>query len=117
LLVGGDHRLARAQELANVAAGRLDAAHHLGDYVEAGVIAQRGEVVGQHPLARCESPLLRRVAYERPHDCQPVSGGALDLVAAFGEHPRDGRADGAVAEETYADVNGRHAVSSTLSAI
>ena len=30
LLVGRDDRLARAQQLEHVAAGRLDAAHHLG---------------------------------------------------------------------------------------
>jgi hypothetical protein len=117
LLVGGDDRLAGVQEVADVAAGRLDPAHHLGDDVDARVVAQRGEVVCEHALARREAAFLRRIAHERAHDGQPVPGRALDLIPALGEDPRDGRADRAVAEEPYADVNGRHAVSSTLSAI
>src|SRR5581483_5536893 len=117
LLVRRDDRLTRAQQLANVAAGRVEAAHHLGDDVDPLVVAERREVVRQHAIRYGELPLLRRVAYERAHDPQPVPGRPLDLVAALGEHPRDRRADGAVAEEAYADVNGRHAVSSTLSAI
>ena len=117
LLVRRDDRLARAQKLSNVAAGRVDPAHHLGDDVDARVVTERREIVGEHPLVRREAALLRRIANECAHDRQPVSGRALDLVGALGEHPRDGRADRAVAEEAYADVNGRHAVSSTLSAI
>ena len=117
LLVGGHHGLTGAEQLAHVAAGRLEPAHHLGDDVDARVVAQLREIVRQHPVARREASLPRRFAHERAHDRQPVPGRALDLVTALGQHPRDGRADGAVTEESYADVNGRHAVSSTLSAI
>ncbi len=85
--------------------------------VDADVVAQRGEVVGEHAVVRRESALLGGIPHERAHDRQPVPGRALDLVGALGQHPRDGRADRAVAEKAYADVNGRHAVSSTLSAI
>ena len=117
LLVGGDHGLTGAQQLAHVAAGRIEPAHHLGHDVDAGVVTQRCEIVGKHVVVRHEVTVLRRIAHERPNHGQPVPGRALDLVAAFGEHPGDGRADRAVTEEAYADVNGRHAVSSTLSAI
>src|SRR5205807_5518535 len=108
---------AGSQQLADVAAGRLDPTHHLGDDVDARVVAQRREVVCEHAVARGEPAVLRGISHERANHGQPVPGRALDLVSALGEHPRDGRADRAVAEKSYADVNGRHAVSSTLSAI
>src|SRR5262249_26176076 len=116
LLVGRNHRLTSAQELLHIAARRLEPTHDLGYDVDAGVIAQHGEIVGEHAFVRREVALLSRIADERAYDRQPVSGCALDLVAALREHPSNGRADRAVTEETYADVNRSHSVSTTLSA-
>jgi hypothetical protein len=47
LLVGGDDRLAGAQQLAHVAARRLDSAHHLGNHRDLGIVPDRGEVAGE----------------------------------------------------------------------
>ena len=105
LLVRGHDRLAGAEQLADVAARRLEPAHHLRDDVDRRVVADRREVGRQHAVGGRERPLLVRVANERANDAQPVAGRALDLVAALGEHAADRRADGAVAEECDADVN------------
>ena len=78
LLVRRDDGLAGAEQLAHVAAGRFEPAHHLGDDVDPWVVAQSGEVVGEHALLSREASLPRRVSDERAHDRQPVARCALD---------------------------------------
>ena len=58
LLVGRDDRLAGLEQLQQVGAGRLDAAHDLGDDAHVGVVADGGDVVGQHAGRR--AALARR---------------------------------------------------------
>jgi hypothetical protein len=106
LLVGGDDRLARAQQLAHVGAGRVEAAHHLGDDGHGGVVADGGEVGRQDALARLVRALLRRLADERSHDPEPMTRRALDLVAALDEQPVHRRADRPVAQQRDPYVNG-----------
>ena len=60
LLVRGDDRPAAAEKLEDVRAGRLDAAHHLGDDRDLPVVAKRGEVVCEHPGLGREGALLAR---------------------------------------------------------
>ena len=105
LLVRGHDRLAGAEQLADVAARRLEPAHHLGDDVDRRVVADRREVGRQHAVGGRERRAPSPGPDERANDAQPVAGRALDLVAALGQHPVDRRADGAVAEECDADVN------------
>ena len=105
LLVRGDDGLAGVEQLAHVPACRLQAAHHLRDHVDLGVVAHVREVRREHAVSDGERPLLRRVADERAHDAQPVPGRALDLVGALDEQPVYGGADRAVAEESDTDVN------------
>ena len=109
LLVGGHDVLAAAQQLEHVLAGRLDAAHHLGDDRDVGVVDDVAHVGRQHPAVGREAPLEVEVADERLDDAQPVAGRALDVVRLLVEQPVDRRADGAVAEQCYRDVNRRHA--------
>ena len=106
LLVRGDDRLARAQELEDVVAGRLEAAHHLGDDGDLRVVADLGEV-GRSSTS--EPRVLRRVANERADDAQPVAGRALDVGGLLAQEPVDGRADRPVAEQGNRNVDGRHA--------
>ena len=49
LLVRGDDALAALQQLEDVAARRLDAAHHLGHDGDARIVEDLGEVRGEHP--------------------------------------------------------------------
>ena len=109
LLVRRDDRLAGAQSVEDVAAGRLDPAHDLGDDGDQGIVDDRLEVGRQDAVRRRELALLLDVAHERAHDPEPVSRRALDVVAALLEEAGYGRADGAIAEERDGDVNGRHA--------
>ena len=91
-------------------AGRLDPAHDLGDDGDGRVVADRGEVGGEDAVrgrARAApSPGSRTSARTTRRRC-PV---ARSMSSAFSvEEPVDGRADGAVAEQGYGDVNwGRH---------
>jgi hypothetical protein len=98
LLVRGDHGLAGAEEVEDVAAGRFDAAHHLGDERDRVVLQDRPEVCGQDAVGDRVITLLVGLTDERASDAEPVPGRALDLFGAFHEQPVDGRADRAVAE-------------------
>ena len=108
LLVRADDRLARAEEVEHVAAGRLEATHHLGHERDRVVFEDLGEVRGEDAVRRVEAAVLAGVADERLHDPQPVAGRALDVVAALDEHAVDRGADGAVAEERDGNVDGGH---------
>ena len=66
------------------------------------------EVVGEDARLGRERPLLARVADESAGDAQPMAGGALDLVGRLLEQPVHGGADGAVSEQRYGNVDGRH---------
>ena len=87
LLVRRDHRFPGAKELEHVVARRVEAAHHLGDDADRGVVADLGEVGREHALGRLELALLVGVSYERADDPEPVSGRPLDVVGALGEEP------------------------------
>ena len=106
LLVRGDDRLAGAEQLEHVVAGRLEPAHHLGDDRDLGVVADLGEVGRGRDVAVA---LLRRVADERADDAQPVPGRALDVGRLVAQEPVDGGADRPVAEQGNRNVDGRHA--------
>ena len=69
------------QTLAIVAA---DAAHDLGDDPDRRVVADVGEVRGEHAVGRRRSALLGDVAHERADEPEPVPGRPLDVVGAFG---------------------------------
>ena len=97
--------LAAAQQLEDVRACRLNAAHHLRHDGDARVVHNLGEVRGEHPTRKWVVTLLPRIAHERLHDPQPVAGCALDVVRRLGEETVDCRADGAVPEQPDADVN------------
>ena len=105
LLVRGHDRFPGPEKLADVAARRLQSAHHLRHNVDGGVVANRREVGRQDAVVGGKAPLLRGIANERANDAQPVAGRALDLVAALGQHAADRRADGAVSQESNAYVN------------
>ena len=105
LLVRGHDRLPGPEKLADVAARRLQSAHHLRHDVDRGVVADRREVGRQDAVGGGEAPLLRGIANERANDAQPVAGRAFDLVAALGQHAADRRTDGAVSQEGDAYVN------------
>ena len=110
LLVRADDGLARAQEVEHVAAGRLEAAHHLGDERDRAVVADLGEVRRDDAVGGREVAFAVGVADERLHDAQPVAGRALDLVAALREHAVDRGTDGAVAEQRDGNVDRSHDV-------
>ena len=107
LLVRGHDRLAGAKQLQDVVAGRLEAAHHLGDDRDRGVVADRSEVGRQHAVVRLELALLVDVPHERAHEPEPVPGRALDVVSAVGQQPRYCAADRPVPEQGNRNVN-RH---------
>src|SRR5581483_7713269 len=98
-----------AEAVENVAAGRLDAAHHLGDDRDRRVADDVGEARRQHAVRRPERALLAEVADERLDDPEPVPGRPLDVVRLLVEQAVDRGADRAVAEQRDRDVNGRHA--------
>ena len=110
LLVGRDDRAPRAEQLEHVAARRIDASHHLRHEPDRAIRTNRREVFGEHARPGFSCTRLRRVPYERPDDPQAVAGGPLDLVALLLEQPVHRGADGAVAEQRYGHVDGRHAV-------
>ena len=80
-------------------AGGLEAAHHLGDDGDLGIVRDLGEVVGEHSARRAVLTLLSDVANERLDDAQPVAGGALDVVCGFRQETVDRGADRPVAEQ------------------
>ena len=98
LLVRGDDGLAGAKEIENVAAGRLDAAHHLGDERDRVVLQDGLEVGREDSVAGRVVALLVSVTDKRARDPQPVAGSPLDLVGALYQEPVDGSADRAVTE-------------------
>ena len=98
LLVRGDDGLAGAEQVEDVAAGRLDAAHHLGDERDRVVLQDGLEVGREDSVADRVVTLLVRVTDERARHPQPVAGRPLDLVGALYQEPVDGRADRAVTE-------------------
>ena len=108
LLVRRDDRLPGAKQVEDVAAGRLDPAHHLGDERDAIVLQDRPEIRRQDPVGRGEVALLLEVADERARHPQPVSRRALDLLAVLDEEAVDRCADGPVAEERDGDVDRWH---------
>ena len=73
LLVRGHDRLPGLEERADVAARRLESAHHLRHHVDRRVVADRREIGRQHAVGGREGSLLRRVLHERAHDAQPVA--------------------------------------------
>ena len=81
----------------------LDAAHHLGDDADCGVVADRRGVRRQDARVGQEVALLLDVAYERADDPQPVPGCALDVLRVLDEKPVDRGADRSVAEEADSD--------------
>jgi hypothetical protein len=105
LLVRGHDRFPGPEKLADVAARRLQSAHHLRHNVDRGVVANRREVGRQDAVVGGKAPLLRGIADERANDAQPVAGRTFDLVAALGQHAADRRADGAVSQKRNAYVN------------
>src|SRR6266508_1084136 len=111
LLVRRDDRLARAEKLEDVLAGRLEPAHQLRDESDLRVIADRGEVRREDAAVGNVSALALRVADERAHDAQPVPGRALDVAGALGEQARDGAADVAVSQQRDGDVDGHQPAS------
>ena len=66
------------------------------------------DVGRENALGGREVALLRRVANERANDPEAVPGRSLDLLALLLEQAMHRRADGAVAEKGYGNVNGRH---------
>ncbi len=105
LLVGGDDVLAAPQQLEHVLAGRVDAAHHLGDDRDRRVVEHVGDVGREHVVRDREAARLVGVADERLDDAQPVAGRALDVVRLLDQQAVDRGADGAVAEQCYGNVN------------
>ena len=97
LLVRRDDALAAAEQLRDVRAGRLDAAHHLGDDGDRVVVGDRREVGRQHAVRGGKAAVLLDVAHERLHHAEPVAGRPLDVVCGFDEEPVHRRADRAVA--------------------
>ena len=108
LLVGRDHVLPAREELEHVRAGGLEAAHHLRDDGDLGIVRDLGEVVGKHSARGTVLTLLADVANERLDDAQPVAGGAFDVVCRFRQEPVDRGADRPVAEQGDLGVNRRH---------
>ena len=98
LLVRGDHGLAGAEQVEDVAAGRLDAAHHLGDERDRVVLQDGLEVGREDSVVDRVVTFLVRVTYEGACHSQPVAGSPLDLVGALYQEPVDGCADRAVTE-------------------
>ena len=96
------------QELEHEVAGRLDATHHLGNHLDGRVAEDHADVVGENARLGRERARLLHVADERVCDAQAVPGGALDLVGRLLEQPVHGGADGAVSEQRYGNVDGRH---------
>ena len=107
LLVRGHDVLAATQQLEDVRACRFDAAHHLGHNRDARVVDDLGEIRGEHPTRKWVITLLPRIAHERLHDPQPMTGCALDVVRRLGQETVDCRADGAVPEQRDRYVNRR----------
>ena len=108
LLVRGDDRLARPEQLEHVVRRGLDTAHHLGDERNRGIAADRLEVGRQEIVAGGEGALTGLVANERTHDADAMSRRPLDLVAVFDQETVDGRSDRPVAKQRDRDVNRGH---------
>jgi len=106
LLVRGDHRLARPEEIEDVCPRRVDPAHELGDDPDRRVVADRGEVGGQDTVGRRGRALLLRIADERAHDAKAEPGRPLDVLRVLDEETVDGGSDRPVAEEADADLDG-----------
>jgi hypothetical protein len=87
-----------------VRAGRLDAAHDLGDDLDPRVVADGRELGREDSLPRSEPTLTLDVAHERADDAQPVPGRALDVVRVLDKQSVDRRADRPVAEQADADL-------------
>ena len=107
LLVRRDHRLSGAKQLEDVVAGRVEAAHHLGDDADRGVVADVGELGRQHALGWLELALLVDVLYERADDPEPVPGRPLDVLGALGEEPCNCGSHRSVPQQGDRNVN-RH---------
>ncbi len=100
LLVGRDDRLAGREQVEQVAAGRLDAAHHLGHDADLGIVADGRRSRGEEAVGRGGvGALAAGVADERAAHLDGAAGDAGDLLGAGAQHPIDGRADGAVAQQ------------------
>ena len=75
LLVGRDDALAAAQQLEHVGAGRLDAAHHLGDDGDRGVVDDLGEVGREHTPSPPAGRVLALLLRGRARAPSPPAGG------------------------------------------
>ncbi len=109
LLVGGHHALTAAEQLRDICARRLDAAHHLGDDRDRVVLDDRGEVGRQDTFRGRKAAVLLDVTHERLDHAEPVAGRPFDVICGFDEKPVDRRAHGAVPEQRDRNVNRRHA--------
>ena len=103
LLVRRDDRDPAAQELRDVRARGVDAAHDLGDDRDAGVVAQLLEALGQEALRRRPAARPARVAHERAHHRDGTADDASDVFGARSQQRVDRAADGAVSEQPDAD--------------
>src|SRR6266508_276888 len=108
LLVCRHHRLAGAEQGENVVAGRLDSSHDLRDDGDRRIVADVRDVGGEDSRIGGKSTFLVRIPDEGPDEAVAVTRRAIDVVRALDEEAADRRADGAVAEKSYWDVNGRH---------
>ena len=109
LLVRGHDVLAAAQQLEHIVAGRLDAAHHLGDDRDRRVVEDLAKFVVSTPAAGVKSRSFSTSRTSALTTPQPVAGRALDVVGVLVQQKVDRRADGAVAEQRDGNVNRRHA--------
>ncbi len=92
------------EQLEDVRPGGIDAAHDLGDDLDAGIVPERGEVGREHAVPCCEPTLAGDVSYERTDDAQPVPGCAFDVVGVLDEQAIDSGADRPVAEKADAHL-------------
>ena len=101
LLVGGDDRLSRPQELEHVAARRLDPAHHLGHDRDRRVVTDAREVGGEQAGWALGAP--GRVADEGCRHLHRLAGHPLDGAGALVEQAVHGGAHRAVSEKSDGD--------------
>ena len=84
-------------------AGRFDAADHLDDEVDVGIVDDAVGIAGEHASATSTSRSGRQVAHGDPGDLQPDAGALLDGAPAAPGRVDERTADVAAAEQTDPD--------------
>ena len=111
LLVAGDDRLAGLERGRDQLAGGLDAADHLDDEIDVGILDDAHRVTGEHPVRQRDAAIAGEVAHGDAGDLEPQAGAGLDRRRLLGDERHERGADVAAAEQPDANGAGvvRHA--------